>query len=209
MFQVTTKNPNFSRPEQSEGNDILLRYRAPSIVYVNKFSEESAKEFHEAMIGAQNTGQEIIPVVIDSYGGEIYALLKMIDVIRSSKVPVATICLGKAMSCGAVLLTCGAPGKRFIGPTATVMIHDAASSAFGKVEDIKVEAKEVDRLNRLIFKMMADNCGQPADHFSKIVHEKGHADWYLEPSECLEHRLVDQVKVPRFSLEFDATLVFE
>jgi ATP-dependent Clp endopeptidase proteolytic subunit ClpP len=208
MFEIQVKNPQFSKPDLVETGDINLKYKSPSIIYVNKFTEESAKEFLEAMINAQGTGQSIIPIVIDSYGGEVYSLLKMIDIIKSSTVPVATICMGKAMSCGAVLLTCGAEGHRYMAPTATVMIHDVASFAMGKVEEIKADAKESDRLNKLIFKIMADNCGKDAGYFSKLVHEHGHADWFLDADECKKHAMVNHLRIPKVKLVFDAEMVF-
>lgn len=208
MFEIQVKNTNFSKPELVESGDITLKYKSPSIIYVNKFTEESAKEFLEAMINAQATGQSIIPIVIDSYGGEVYSLLKMIDVIRSSSVPVATVCMGKAMSCGAVLLTCGAEGHRYMAPTGTVMIHDVASFAMGKVEEIKADAKESDRLNKLIFKIMADNCGKEAGYFSKLVHEHGHADWFLDADECKKHGMVNHLRIPKLKIAFDAEMTF-
>ena len=208
MFEIQVKNNQFSRPELAETGDITLKYKSPNIIYVNKFTEESAKEFLEAMINAQGTGQSVIPIIIDSYGGEVYSLLKMVDVIKSSRVPVATICMGKAMSCGAVLLTCGAEGHRSMAPTATVMIHDVASYAMGKCEEIKAEAKEVERLNKLIFKIMADNCGKPESYFSKLVHEHGHADWFLDADEVKKHNMVNHLRVPKLKIEFDAEMTF-
>ena len=56
----------------------------PVSVYVNEFCEESVKIFLEDMTKAQNTSQPIIPVYIDSYGGDVYALMAMIDIIKSS-----------------------------------------------------------------------------------------------------------------------------
>jgi ATP-dependent Clp endopeptidase proteolytic subunit ClpP len=208
MFEIQVKNSHFSKPEVSESGDVVLKYKSPNIIYVNKFSEESAKEFLEAMINAQNTQQSIIPIIIDSYGGEVYSLLKMVDVIKSSSVPVATVCMGKAMSCGAVLLTCGAEGHRYMAPTATVMIHDAATFAMGKVEEIKAEAKEIERLNKLLFKIMADNCGKPDGYFSKLVHEKGHADWFLDADECKKHNMANHSRIPKIKLEFNAEMTF-
>jgi ATP-dependent Clp endopeptidase proteolytic subunit ClpP len=208
MFEIQVKNPQLSKPEMGELGEITVKYRSPNIIHVSKFTEDSAKEFLEAMINAQNTGQSIIPIVIDSYGGEVYSLLKMIDIIKSSNVPVATICMGKAMSCGAVLLTCGAEGHRYMAPTATVMIHDVATFAMGKVEEIKAEAKEVDRLNKLIFKIMADNCGKDAAYFSKLVHEKSHADWFLDADEVKKHNMVNHVRIPKVKIAFDAEVVF-
>lgn len=208
MFELSVKNPLLSKPEINEAGDMTTKYKAPQLIYVNKFTEESAKDFNEHMINAQNTGQKIIPVVIDSYGGEVYSLLKMVDVIKSSRVPVATICMGKAMSCGAVLLTCGAEGHRYMAPTATVMIHDVASFAMGKCEEIKAEAKEVERLNKLIFKIMADNCGKPEAYFSKLVHEHGHADWFLEADEVKKHNMINHLRIPTIKIEFDVETTF-
>lgn len=208
MFELHTKNPLLSKPEIADSGDVTIKYKSPHIIYVNKFTEEAAKEFVEGMVNAQNTGQSFIPIVIDSYGGEVYSLLKMIDVIRASSIPVATICMGKAMSCGAVLLTCGAEGHRYMAPTGTVMIHDVASFAMGKVEEIKADAKESDRLNKLIFKLMADNCGKPEGYFSKLVHEHGHADWFLDADECKKHGMVNHIRIPKLKIAFDAEMTF-
>ena len=123
----------------------------PVIVRVNKFDEESAKDFATQLALAHNTGQKVIPVVIDSYGGQVYSLMSMIAAIRASELPVATIIEGKAMSCGAVLFTFGEEGMRFMDPDATIMIHDVSSAQWGKVEEIKASAAETERLNKKIY----------------------------------------------------------
>ena len=99
----------------------------PIVVRVNKFNEDAAKKFTQDMASAHNSGQNIIPIVIDSYGGQVYSLMSMISDIKSSDLPVATIVEGKAMSCGAVLFTFGENGHRYMAPDATVMIHDVSS----------------------------------------------------------------------------------
>ncbi len=185
--------------------DIELRH-TPVIVRVNKFDEESAKEFDSQISHAHNTGQEIIPIIIDSYGGQVYSLMSMISSIKSSSLPIATIVEGKAMSCGAVLFSFGSEGHRYIASDATVMIHDVSSMAWGKVEEIKASASETDRLNKKIYTMMATNCGHHKDYFLDIVHEKGHSDWFLEPDECKKHNLANQVRLP--SLEVSVNLEY-
>jgi len=90
--------------------------RNPIIIHVNEFNDKSAKEFSQSMAIAHNTGQKVIPIVIDSYGGEVYSLMNMISEIKSATLPVATIVQGKAMSCGAVLFTFGTEGKRYMDP---------------------------------------------------------------------------------------------
>ena len=69
----------------------------PVVIRINKFDEASAKGFSAAMSSAQNTGQPVVPVIIDSYGGQVYSLMSMISNINHSKIPVATIVEGKAM----------------------------------------------------------------------------------------------------------------
>jgi ATP-dependent Clp protease protease subunit len=187
-----------------------LLYRIPRVVVVNKFNEESALKFANDMQGARNAGMPVIPVIIDSYGGEVYSLLSMVDTIRSyaQDTPVATIVTGKAMSCGAILFTCGTEGYRYMGPNATLMIHDVASAGRGKVEEIKADAKETDRLQDHVYEMMAKNCGHEPKYFWKIVHEKGRADWYLDPKEARLHNIANHVRVPGMKLSVKCSLEF-
>jgi len=181
----------------------------PIIIRVNKFDESSAKSFSALMRKAQNTGQPVVPVIIDSYGGQVYSLMSMISDIQHSKIPVATIVQGKAMSCGAILFSFGAQGKRFMDEDATLMIHDVSSMAWGKVEEVKVSAEETDRLNQKIYHMMAENCGQDEDYFLDIVHEKGHADWFLDAKECKKHKLANHLRVPDLKIDTTVKITFK
>ena len=169
----------------------------PIIIVVNDFNEESANEFSEAVSLAHNTGQKVIPVIIDSYGGEAYSLLSMISCIKSSNVPIATIVKGKAMSCGAILASFGEDGLRFMDKDSVMMIHDVSAAAFGKVEELKTNARESERLNKKLYTMMARNCGKPDDYFLKLIHDKGHADWFLEAEEAKEHNIIQQLRIPQ------------
>src|ERR1019366_7005279 len=99
--------------------------------------EEMADKFSSDMSKSHDSGQPVIPVVIDSYGGDVYSLLDMISHIQASKIPVATIVEGKAMSAGAILFGFGWPGYRYMAEHATLMIHDISSGGWGKVEEIK------------------------------------------------------------------------
>jgi ATP-dependent Clp protease protease subunit len=173
----------------------------PIVIRLTKFDESSAKAFSSAVMKAQNTGQPVLPVIIDSYGGQVYSLMSMISDIKHSKILVATIVQGKAMSCGAILFSFGAEGHRYMDADATVMIHDVSSMEHGKVEEIKASAEETERLNQKIFHMMAENCAQNKDYFLDIVHEKGHADWFLEADECKKHNLANHLKIPELKIE--------
>ena len=181
----------------------------PVIVRVNKFDEKSAKEFQEQIALAHNTGQQIIPVIIDSYGGQVYSLMAMISTIKHAEISVATVVEGKAMSCGAILFSFGEEGLRFMDPDATIMIHDVSSMEIGKGEEIKASAEETERLNQKVYTMMARNCGKKDDYFLKLVHKKGHADWFLDAAEAKKHNLANQLRVPKINVNIDVDIDLE
>ena len=158
---------------------------------------------------AHNTGQNVIPIVIDSYGGQVYSLMSMISAINSAELPVATIVEGKAMSCGAVLLTFGEQGMRFADPDATVMIHDVSSGGWGKIEELKADVAEAERLDEKIFTMMARNCGKKDDYFKKKVFNKKHADWFMDAPEAKRHGLVNHLRMPKLSVDIGVEISFE
>lgn len=188
--------------------EIELR-KSPVIIRVNKFDEESAKKFSLEVAQAHNTGQKVIPVVIDSYGGQVYSLMSMISAIKGSEIPVATIVEGKAMSCGAVLLTFGEEGMRFADPDATVMIHDVSSGGYGKIEELKADVEEASRLDDKIFTMMARNCGKKDDFFKKKVFNKKHADWFMDAAEAKKYGIVNHLRVPKFNIDISVEIDFE
>ena len=181
----------------------------PVVITVNDFTEESAKEFSELMSMAHNTGQKVIPIVIDSYGGLVHSLMSMIADINASDLPVATIVKGKAMSCGAILATFGAEGMRYADPDATFMIHEVSLGAFGKTEEVTASAEEGRRLNEKVLKMMARNCGQDESYFIDQIHDRKHADWFLTADEAHQIGMVNHVRVPKMQLDVTAKWSFK
>ena len=183
--------------------------KSPVILRVNKFDEDSASKFALEMATAHNTGQKVIPVIIDSYGGQVYSLMSMISAIKHAELPVATIVEGKAMSCGAILFSFGTQGYRFMDPDATLMIHDVSSMDMGKVEELKAGAAEADRLNSIVYKMMSQNCGKADDYFMKLVDKKKHADWFLDSKDAKRHGMANHLRVPKITVNIDVDVVFE
>jgi len=200
MKTTITCSPLLKEPE--------LR-KAPVIVRVNDFNNKAAKDFTAHVDAAHNTGQSVIPVIIDSYGGQVYSLMAMISAIRHAELPVATIIEGKAMSCGAILFSFGDEGMRFMDPDATLMIHDVSTSVWGKVEEVKADSAEAERLNQKVYKMMARNCGKKDDYFLDLIHERSHADWFLDAAEAKGHNLANQVRVPKFNITVNVNIDFE
>ena len=180
-----------------------------NIVLVNEFTEFGVKNFKCDFDDLNNSALPIIPVVIDSFGGEVYSLLAMLDIMSTATKPVATIAIGKAMSCGSILLSCGTAGLRFVGPHATVMIHDVATVSFGKIEELKADVGEGERLNNKIFEMLDSRCGKPSGYFQQIIAQKKHANWYLDAKEVIKHGVADHVGLPVIDSLFNLDVVRE
>ncbi len=187
----------------------LELHKNPVIIRVNKFTEDSAKDFQTQIAQAHNTGQKVIPVVIDSYGGQVYSLMSMVSAISHSDLPVATIIEGKAMSCGALLYSFGEEGMRYMDPDATIMIHDVSAGQFGKVEELKANAEESERLNQKVYTMMARNIGKSDSYFTKKIHDKGHADWYLDAKEAKKIGLANHLRVPTLNINVSVNIDVE
>jgi ATP-dependent Clp protease, protease subunit len=169
---------------------------APIVVRVNKFTEDSARNFQDDVNYAHDTGQPVVPVIIDSYGGSCYTLLAMINTIQTSKLPVATICESKAMSAGAVLFAFGQIGLRYMSEHATLMIHDLSSFIDGKIEELKNDVEQSDKLNTYIFKSLAKHCKKDQNYFLDLIEENSHMDWFLNPKEAKKYSLCDSMSVP-------------
>ena len=192
--------------------DRIIAEKSPSanpvIVRVTGFDEESIEDFHDDMDDAHRTGQPVIPIVIDSFGGSAYGCLNMVSAIQNAKLPVATICTSKAMSAGAILFCFGTEGMRFMDPNAIMMIHDVSSDTFGKVEDIKADATHVDFLNKTMYKRIAKHLGHPDNYFLDLVKQHNHIDWYLTAKDAKKHKIVNHLCVPKFEVKISLDIKF-
>lgn len=164
-------------------------------VLVNRFSEEAASKFRKQVQEISHLDpNHPITIYIDSYGGEVYSLLSMIETIRQVPNPIITVCMGKAMSCGAVLLAMG--DHRFCGKDSQIMIHEVSAGAFGSIDDIKTEVKECDRLNRRMMTMIAEKCGKTYDELKSVIIANGGRELYLDAKEAKAFGLVEQIGMP-------------
>ncbi|NBV29247.1 hypothetical protein EBS02_09590 [bacterium] len=104
---------------------------------------------------------------------------------------------------------CGTEGYRFIGHSATVMLHEVSSFSFGKNEDIKASAKETDRLNTFLFKLMARNVGKPEHYFIDLLHQNKNIDLFLDSDDCLKHNLANKAGIPSFNINIEMKIDFK
>lgn len=172
------------------------------VIEMGDVNERSAKNFSRLVDAAHHTGQPFIPLVINSAGGELYSLMAIIDTIGASKLPFITVVEGKAMSCGAVLFTFGE--KRFIGPNATLMLHDAiliGGDSPSKTHEVTATAEELARLNAIIWEMMEKNTGNRKKALWNRVHKNGRADLFLDAKQALECKLATNIGIPRWQIQ--------
>ncbi len=130
-----------------------------------------------------------IQLYINSPGGSVTSALAMLDTMSYIKPDVATICVGMAASAAAILLGCGAKGKRFTLPNAEVMIHQPWGGAQGQATDIEITAKHIlatrDRLNKILSKAT----GQPLSKIEQDVER----DYFMSAEEAKKYGIVDEI----------------
>lgn len=170
-------------------------------IVVNKFNEESAKKFRSQVLKRAALDESMpIVVYIDSYGGYIDSLNNMLDTIEQVPNQIVTVCTGKAMSCGAVLLAAG--DFRFCGRNSRVMVHQGSSGAGGPIESLQNDVDESKRINKQLMTKIAERCGKTLTQFKKEMKERLHRDddeardLYLPPECALELGIIDYVGMP-------------
>ena len=168
-------------------------------IFVTTFDDAAVAVFYTAFLKLESSPNvKIIPIIINSYGGQVYSLLAMLDILSSATKPVCTVAIGKAMSCGSVLLAAGTPGHRYVGGNADVMIHEVANGTWGKTTEIKEDVKQTARLNDLLLKKLSKFCNKTPDFFHKKLKARTNLDWYLTAKDCKSLGLADEIGTPGF-----------
>ena len=130
-----------------------------------------------------------ISIYINSPGGSVYAGLAIYDTIQFIKPDVQTICVGIAMSMGALLLSGGAEGKRMALPNAKILIHQVSSAFQGQATDIEIHAKEIIDVRRRLDEILAKHTGQDIEKVARDTER----DYFMSAEEAQEYRLIDRV----------------
>src|SRR5207237_7194587 len=128
-----------------------------------------------------------ISIYINSPGGSVYAGLAIYDTIQFIKPDVATICVGIAMSMGALLLAGGAKGKRMALPNAKILIHQVSGGFEGQATDIEIQARETIALKRRMEEIIAHHAEQSIERVSKDMER----DYFMSHEEAKDYRIID------------------
>jgi ATP-dependent Clp protease protease subunit len=130
-----------------------------------------------------------IAVYINSPGGSVYAGLAIYDTMQFIKPDVSTICIGVAMSMGALLLAGGTKGKRYVLPNSKVLIHQVSGGFQGPATDIEIHAREALNLRKRLDEILAKHSGQELEKVAKDTER----DYFMTAEEALEYGIVDKI----------------
>ncbi len=130
-----------------------------------------------------------VSIYINSPGGSVYAGLAIYDTMQYIKPDVQTICVGVAMSMGALLLAGGAAGKRMATPNSKILIHQVTGGFQGQATDIEIHAREIIDVRKRLDEIIAKHTGQPMEKVQKDTER----DYFMSAEEAREYSIVDRV----------------
>jgi ATP-dependent Clp protease protease subunit len=130
-----------------------------------------------------------ISVYINSPGGQVYSGLAIYDTMQFVKPDIQTICVGIAMSMGAVILSGGTEGKRLALPNAKILIHQVSGGFQGQATDIEIQARETIALKRRLEEILSEHTGRPTEQVAKDMER----DYFMTSQEAQEYGIIDSV----------------
>src|SRR6184192_4478511 len=128
-------------------------------------------------------------IYINSPGGQVYSGLAIYDTMQFIKPDVQTICVGIAMSMGAVILAGGTEGKRLALPNAKILIHQVSGGFQGQATDIEIQARETIALKRRLEEIIGQHTNQPLVKISKDMER----DYFMTSQEAQDYGIIDNV----------------
>ena len=178
----------YQRYRQMSLDDMLLENRI--VFLIGEINYARAAEVIMKMLYLDNLkrGREI-SLYVNSPGGTVDDTMAIYDTIRFVGSPVATYCIGRAQSGGALVLAAGTKGSRYALPHAKVMLHQPWGGVTGQASDIKIQAEEILKSKKILAEIFAKHTGQPVE---KIMEET-ERDRYMSAEEAKDYGLIDEV----------------
>lgn len=188
-----------SRGERSY--DIYSRLLKDRIIFIGSAIDDHLANLIIAQLlflESDEPDQDIY-LYINSPGGQVSSGMAIYDTMQYIKPDVQTICIGQAASMGALLLTAGAPKKRFALPHARIMIHQPSGGFQGQHTDIEIQAKEITRIRAILDGIMARHSGKSVSQVNKDTER----DHYMTGDEAKAYGLIDSVISDRQEIKKD------
>ncbi|HEX6818130.1 MAG TPA: ATP-dependent Clp endopeptidase proteolytic subunit ClpP [Ktedonobacterales bacterium] len=181
-------------PRGERGMDIYSRLLKERIIFIGTPIDDHVANLVVAQLlflQSEDASKDI-SIYINSPGGSVYAGLAIYDTMQTIKPDVSTVCMGMAMSMGAVLLAGGAKGKRYTLPNSTVLIHQPLGGAEGQAADIEITAREILRLRTTIYDILVHHTGQTMERI-KLDSDR---NFYMTAETAKEYGIVDDILTP-------------
>ena len=182
-------------PQGERAYDIYSRLLNERIIFLSGAIDDDTANITIAQLlflESEDSKKDIY-LYINSPGGSVTAGMALYDTMQHVKPDVATICVGMAASMGAVLLSAGAKGKRFILPNAEVMIHQPLGGTEGQASDIAITAKHILKIKENLNKILSKNTGKPLSQVEKDTDR----DFFMSADEAKKYGLVDEIYRPK------------
>lgn len=172
--------------------DIYSRLLKENIIFLGTPIDDQVANLVIAQILflAAEDPEKDISIYINSPGGSITAGLAILDTMNLVECDIATYCVGQAASMAAVLLACGAKGKRYALPHSRVLIHQPSMSGLaGQATDIDIYAREILRMRQILNQILATATSQDVERIAKDVDR----DYIMEADQALEYGMIDRI----------------
>jgi len=171
--------------------DIYSRLLKDRIIFLGSAIDDDVANLiiAQLLFLAAEDPEKDIHLYINSPGGSVTAGMGIFDTMQFIKPDVSTICVGMAASMGSLLLTAGAPGKRFALPNSEIMIHQPLGGVRGQASDIKIHADWIVKTKQKLNQIYVERTGQP---YEKIERDTDR-DNFMSAEEAVAYGLVDRV----------------
>ncbi len=173
--------------------DVFSRLMMDRIIFLGtEINDYTANVLQAQMLylDSVDSGKDI-SVYINSPGGSVSAGLGIYDTMQYINSDVQTICTGMAASMAAVLLVAGKEGKRSALPHSRIMIHQPMGGAQGQASDIEITAREIQKLKKELYTIIAEHSHQPYDK----VWADSDRDYWMTSEEAKEYGMIDKVLI--------------
>lgn len=173
--------------------DVFSRLMMDRIIFLGTAIDDQVANIIQAQLLFLESvdSKKDIQIYLNSPGGSVYAGLGIYDTMQYISPDVATICTGMAASMGAILLCAGAPEKRTALKHSRIMIHQPLGGVQGQASDIEITAKEILKLKKELYDILAQHTGQPYEK----VHHDSDRDYWMTAEEAKEYGMIDEVLV--------------
>ena len=171
--------------------DVFSRLMMDRIIFLGTQVDDYTANVIQAQLlylDSSDPGKDI-SIYLNTPGGSVYAGLGIYDTMQFIGSDVATICTGMAASMGAVLMVAGAKGKRSALKHSRIMIHQPMGGAQGQASDIEITAREIQKLKKELYSIIADHSNNPFERIEKDSDR----DYWMTAEEALDYGMIDKI----------------